>query len=106
MGARDVASAAVEDLGKRLEQELVGPLARCDAGAAGGERIVEVALSKVALMEGQLRSISEDLKMQLAQEGGTLLEALAMPTGSSMRLAASAEPAAAVAAAAREMITG
>ena len=45
-------------------------------GAASCEQIVEAALSKVAVMEGQLRTIATDLRTQLAQEGGTLLEAL------------------------------
>merc|ERR1712226_613026 len=79
--AREAADEAVATLSQQLQQELEGSLARCDAGAAGCERVVQEALSKVGMMEGQLRSIATDLRSQLAQEGGTLIEAL----GSSMR---------------------
>jgi len=99
---RETVGEAVSALGCRLEEDLAG---RCDAGAAGCERIVQEALAKVAVMESQLRAIAADLRTQLAQEGGTLLEALAIPNLNSMRLESGAEPTIAAAAAAREMIT-
>lgn len=94
---------AVSSLGCRLEKELAG---RCDDGVAGCDRIMQEALSKVAMMEGQLRGISADLRTQLAQEGGTLLEALALPMGGgSMRLD-NGDPQLAAASAARDMLNG
>lgn len=101
--AQDAVSEAVEVLGQRLEQDLAEPLARCDAGAADCERIVQEALSKVGAMEGQLLAIATDLRAQLAQEGGTLLEVLSAP---SIRYDSGVEPTAAVAVAAREMLSG
>lgn len=101
--AREAVGEAVEALGERLEQDLAEPMARCDAGAADCERIVQEAFLKVAAMESQMTAIATDLRAQLAQEGGTLLEVLSAP---SMRVDGGVEPAGAAAAAAREMLSG
>jgi len=102
--AREAAGEAVAMLGKTWQQELQGSLIRCDEGSSKCERCVEAALAKVGAMEGQLRSIADDLRSQLAQEGGSLIEAL----GSSVRLdgSRSPDPALAASIAAREMLTG